>query len=79
MNPLTIVLLALNGAASAIELAENFITNQSVLKVLETVDSAIKVAVGLIGGLHAEVDKGIAEGKIKPSDPNLGGLKIKQS
>ena len=76
MNTMTIVLLALQGAASAITLAQKFITNESVLKVLDTVSEAIQVALTLLGGLHTKLAKGVADGEIEVSDANLGGLKV---
>lgn len=46
MNTLTIVILALTAADQAISMIEGFITNQNVKKILDTVQAAIRAAVG---------------------------------
>jgi hypothetical protein len=48
MNTLTIVLIALQGAVSAIGMAEGFITNKTVLQVLDDVRIAIQFALGAL-------------------------------
>lgn len=48
MNTLTIVLLALQGAVQAIGLAEGFVTNQNVKRILEDVRQAISGAIGAL-------------------------------
>lgn len=48
MNTLSIVILALNGAVSAIGMAEGFITNTTIIKVMDDVRVAIQFALGAL-------------------------------
>lgn len=48
MNTLTIVLIALNGAVTAIGMAEGFITNPTIKTILDDVRIAIQFALGAL-------------------------------
>jgi hypothetical protein len=74
VNPIFYVVMGINALSSTIELVSKFITNQSVLKVLGDIDAVLKTAATALGGVSAQVQKGIAAGDINPSDPELGGV-----
>jgi len=78
VNPLAIVLLALEGTSAAINLAEKFITNKSIVTVLNDVNQAIGVAESILGGVHAQYVEGVHTGKYQVGDNDFGGIQAKK-
>jgi hypothetical protein len=70
MNTLTIVLIALEGAVSAIGMAEGFITNKTIRQILDDVRIAIQFALGALQPHQAAAQEAArtAEGA-PPSQP----------
>lgn len=75
---LTYIVMGLRIADQGLGVALKFVTNESVVKVLTEVDGLVKTAIGLLGGVSAQVEKGIDAGDIDPADPELGGIEAKK-